>query len=419
MPSVVIIGAGAAGLVAAKVLLDDNFIVTLFDRQNDIGGIWSKQYAYYDLHDQSSGGTLEFSDLHDGQEYCHWQRTHDYLKQYCNKFDLTKHIHLNTNVKSIYKGDNDEQWTVIVENINNNEIKIFSFDFIVIASGLLSHPCMPYFDGQEKFTGEILHVCDVKSNDQLENKTIVVVGGSKSAADIATSAATYGKQCYMIFRRIHWLTPCRLFGGKLHGKNIFRKITTFIFPPFPFVSNHLILFIHKHFSKLFEKIYSNMKDDVIQTNGFNSESDKIYIPKGSIINQHTGGMIPDNFCKLKNQGKIIGKLGCIKQIIDNKTICLDTGEYIEADMIICATGFIETFSFFTEKDKQRMGLPNTKSKRINLYRNIIPIGVSNIAFIGFTITYAPWMMMEVTAHWISDYFLNRLKLPSNNDMHTS
>ncbi|CAF4519504.1 unnamed protein product, partial [Didymodactylos carnosus] len=136
-----------------------------------------------------------------------------------------------------------------------------------------------------------------------------------------------------------------------------------------------------------------MKDDVIQTNGFNSESDKIYIPKGSIINQHTGGMIPDNFCKLKNQGKIIGKLGCIKQIIDNKTICLDTGEYIEADMIICATGFIETFSFFTEKDKQRMGLPNTKLKRINLYRNIIPIGVSNIAFIGFTITYAPWMMM--------------------------
>ncbi|CAF1347575.1 unnamed protein product, partial [Didymodactylos carnosus] len=67
MPSVGIIGAGAAGLVAAKILLDDNFIVTSFDRQNDIGGIWSKQYAYYDLHDQSSGGTLEFSDLHDGQ----------------------------------------------------------------------------------------------------------------------------------------------------------------------------------------------------------------------------------------------------------------------------------------------------------------------------------------------------------------
>lgn len=65
--SVAIIGAGASGLVAAKVLLEDGFNVTLFERQGQLGGIWSKESAYLDLVTQQPGGTMEFADLFDGQ----------------------------------------------------------------------------------------------------------------------------------------------------------------------------------------------------------------------------------------------------------------------------------------------------------------------------------------------------------------
>jgi cation diffusion facilitator CzcD-associated flavoprotein CzcO len=61
--TVAIIGAGACGLVCAKVLLDDGFNVTLFERQRELGGIWSAESAYADLHSQQPGGTFEFSDL--------------------------------------------------------------------------------------------------------------------------------------------------------------------------------------------------------------------------------------------------------------------------------------------------------------------------------------------------------------------
>ena len=64
---VAIIGAGACGLVCAKVLLDDGFDVTLFDRQREVGGVWSAESAYVDLHSQQPGGTLEFSDLYYGE----------------------------------------------------------------------------------------------------------------------------------------------------------------------------------------------------------------------------------------------------------------------------------------------------------------------------------------------------------------
>jgi cation diffusion facilitator CzcD-associated flavoprotein CzcO len=69
--SVAIVGAGAAGLVAAKVLLEDGFNVTLFDRQRQLGGVWNEESAYADLHTQQPGGTMEFADLFDGQGKSH------------------------------------------------------------------------------------------------------------------------------------------------------------------------------------------------------------------------------------------------------------------------------------------------------------------------------------------------------------
>ena len=65
--TVAIVGAGPSGLVSAKVLLDDGFDVTLFDRQRELGGIWSAETAYVDLHTQQPGGTYEFSDLVHGE----------------------------------------------------------------------------------------------------------------------------------------------------------------------------------------------------------------------------------------------------------------------------------------------------------------------------------------------------------------
>ncbi len=66
LKTVAIIGAGPSGLITAKVLLDDGFDVILFERQRELGGVWSAETAYADLHSQQPGGTFEFSDLYDG-----------------------------------------------------------------------------------------------------------------------------------------------------------------------------------------------------------------------------------------------------------------------------------------------------------------------------------------------------------------
>ena len=61
--TVAIIGAGASGLLAAKILIQDGFDVTIFDREKHVGGIWSPDQAYLDLRTQIVAGFMEFSDL--------------------------------------------------------------------------------------------------------------------------------------------------------------------------------------------------------------------------------------------------------------------------------------------------------------------------------------------------------------------
>ena len=64
--TVAVVGAGACGIVASRVLLKDGFDVVIFERQKDVGGIWCEESSYVDLHTQQPGATMEFSDLYDG-----------------------------------------------------------------------------------------------------------------------------------------------------------------------------------------------------------------------------------------------------------------------------------------------------------------------------------------------------------------
>jgi hypothetical protein len=145
-------------------------------------------------------------------------------------------------------------------------------------------------------------------------------------------------------------------------------------------------------------------------------NDKIFIPQHSFRNLENISMVSNDFIRLKREGSIIGKLEVIDEIVDETTVRLSSGEELQADMIISATGFIQRFPFFSEKDAQMMGLTAFNGNiKFNLYRRVIPVGIPNIAFIGFTDSVGLWTIAEAASHWISNYFLKRLKLPYSQE----
>ena len=65
LKTVAIIGAGASGLAVAKVLLEDGFDITLFERHQTLGGVWSPDVAYVNLKTQIVAHFMEYSNLPD------------------------------------------------------------------------------------------------------------------------------------------------------------------------------------------------------------------------------------------------------------------------------------------------------------------------------------------------------------------
>lgn len=59
-----IIGAGAAGLINAHVLLQDGFSdVTLVSRDKSVGGTWARARVYPGLHINKYNGRLTFDNV--------------------------------------------------------------------------------------------------------------------------------------------------------------------------------------------------------------------------------------------------------------------------------------------------------------------------------------------------------------------
>ena len=293
------------------------------------------------------------------------------------------------------------------------------FDFVVVANGLFSTPYIPTFRDQNKFAGSIVHANDIKTYEQLENKRVIIVGGGKSATDLATVAGKYARSCHMIFRRSHWFVPPTILHGYLPAIYLYSRMFTAIFDPFPSAPHSaLYYFLHRKFQFVIDKIFKSMDDDILATYRADIYDEKIFIPTYSFRNVENASRMTDEFLKVKREGRIIRKLASIDEIVDETTIRLDSGETLQADLIVCATGFLEQVCFLSKTLSRAIGQnkitpTSNEGANLDLYRRIVPVGIPNITVIGYSAALNTWMLFEVQSHWTSDYFLGRIKLPTN------
>ncbi|CAF1358027.1 unnamed protein product [Adineta steineri] len=235
---------------------------------------------------------------------------------------------------------------------------------------------------------------------------------------MATLAAMLARSCHMVFSHSYWILPHKILHGYVPLDFGFTRILTSIFDPFPNAPHSAAFyFLHRVFSFVFTKISDSIANLLISKYKSDLFADEKFIPKESIRNPHNIMRITKEFLTMIRENRIIRKLALIDEIVDKTTIRLDSGEFLQADLIICATGFIETFPFLSETLTRALVKNTTTSKSdegidLDLYRRIIPIGIPNIAFIGLPAPIHTWMFYEVQCHWMSDYFLGRIKLPS-------
>lgn len=205
-----IIGAGAAGITAAKNLLQQGIACDVIEREDDIGGNWyfgkPNSGVYQSTHLISSAKHSGFGDypMPDKPDYPRHDQVLAYLRDYARHFGLYPHIQFNTSVERCQR-DADGLWRVTLDNGETRRYK-----GLMIANGHLWQPNYPDFPGA--FDGDIMHTKDYKTPDVLRGKRVLVVGAGNSGCDLAVEAVHHAAAVYHSTRRGYYYVPKYIFG---------------------------------------------------------------------------------------------------------------------------------------------------------------------------------------------------------------
>ncbi|XP_022105093.1 dimethylaniline monooxygenase [N-oxide-forming] 5-like [Acanthaster planci] len=224
---VAVIGAGVAGLMSVKSCLEAGLEPVCFERNDQIGGVWLTPEltswegvrggtVYQCLMTNSSKEMTAISDFPFPREYPPYLTPRHllaYYRDFASHFKLDRHIRLAAEVTKVAPSEDHEttgQWEVwsqprrrgdSAEHATTSEV----FDAVIVATGMYNTAVVPNYPGQGEFTGEILHSNRFRSGEQFAGKTVLVVGGSHSAGDVAVDASRYAKQVYLSMRDGAWV----------------------------------------------------------------------------------------------------------------------------------------------------------------------------------------------------------------------
>jgi cyclohexanone monooxygenase len=153
---VIVVGAGFGGLYAIYRLRADGLRVLCLEAADDVGGVWyHNRYPGARCDVESVDYSYSFSPTLQ-QEWV-WKERYAaqpeilaYLGHVADRFDLRRHIRLNTQATAATRGGGAGVW--VVSSANG---PCFRSRFFLLATGALSAPKLPDLAGIERFEGAI------------------------------------------------------------------------------------------------------------------------------------------------------------------------------------------------------------------------------------------------------------------------
>lgn len=418
-----IIGAGEAGIATAKMLLSSGHDCTVFDRSDRIGGVWTE--GYLDFGVQVQHELYEFPDFplpDNTPDFTPGETVCQYLEDYANHFDVKPHIRLNTTVTDIRIRSNNLQGWILTCCDSTGRTYDESFDLVVVAIGVYSHtPNLPVFPKQNSFRGTIIHNSQLKSKNELQGQSVVVVGYGKSATDAAVLAAEHAKKAFIVFREPHWPVPSVLLGGIPFKYALFNRFTHAMLPLHQHASSTMRHWHRygKHaiwlFWRLVEKLIT-FQCGLNRPRCGTSATSADLLPCQAI---EKDGFSNSTMLPKKEFFHAIhsGTLGAHRDEIRSFTpdgVILSNGNTIECDTVVLATGWRTDYGFLPQAFRDRIGF---EEDGFYLYRQIFHPEAPNLAFIGSNVTtYINILTHNLQARWLTELLNGRHQLPSRGDM---
>jgi len=173
---VIIVGAGHAGLSAAAALHRRGLRVLLAEQEERVGRPWLARYSALRLNTERWGSRLPGLKMARGDH--RWPSATEfasYLAAYAARQPFE--IRFRTEVTRI-----DISGTAYVARTPQGDLH---GTFVVLATGPDRLPRLPSWPGLADWQGEVLHSAGYREPGPYRGRSVLVVGGGESAADIA------------------------------------------------------------------------------------------------------------------------------------------------------------------------------------------------------------------------------------------
>jgi len=376
--------AGWYGLAVAATYLQVHPAanILVLDAQATVGGVWSQERQYPDLKSNNMLGTYEYPDFPmdtetygvKAGEHIPGHVVHRYLTDYAKKTGVFSRIRFNTKVLEADAGASSEGWTLKTDNYG---LLVLQTRKLVIATGLTSTPSVPTFTGEDEFkkSGLLIHSRDFPQHtDRLSNKTsaVTVLGGSKSAWDVAYACATRNVHVNLVIRSSGqgptwmappYVTPIKAWLEKL----VHRRFLTWLSPciwgdedGFTSIRN----FLHTSWlgRKLVDAFWWVLSTDANALMGYDKHPETAKLkPRHSAFWTGSGlGILnfDGDFLGLVREGKVKVHIADVVAL-GEKTVSLSDGTTLETDALVCATGWKARppMTFLPKGIDETVGLP--------------------------------------------------------------
>jgi monooxygenase len=378
---VLIVGAGVSGIGAAHHLRerfpDRSFVI--LDAQDDRGGTWwthrypgvrsdSDLFTYGYRHKPWRGPSIA-----EGKEIL------AYLDEVIEEDDLDRHIRYRHRVTAAAWSTADRRWTVEVVREDTAQPVRFTTDFLWMCQGYYNHaePYQPRWEGMDRFAGVIVHPQSWPEDLDLSGKRVVVIGSGSTASTLIPAIAEKAEHVTMLQR-----SPSYYFAPPVTHE----LAVTLRQLDIPEEWTHEIL--RRQYMSQYHWLARTSLEAPDELHTFLIESMRPLLPEGFDIEKHFTpryrpwqqriAIVPDGdlFAALR-AGKASIVTDTIEEFTEN-SIRVGSGEEIEADVVVTATGF--NLSAFGDVAFTVDGEPVDFTQRVT-WRGIMISGVPNMAYV--------------------------------------
>lgn len=364
---------------------DERLLVT--EAEGSCGGTWGAGRIYPGLKSNNLHGTYEYPDMPMDEatygvkfgQHIPGGTLHRYLTDWAKKHNIFQSMRFNTRVVELEPQGTG--WKLTLDSSDKGEYSLKTKK-VILATGLTSTPNFPQYKGLETFKGPYFHAKDFCTQSETVNtaKAVTVVGGAKSAYDVAWAYVSAGATVDLVIRPTGngpvWIAPAWVMGGAKKLEKLLHTRWMTWFSPCPWGQEDGFSWARRFLQGtaigrfLVKQFWGGLQKDVITLNGYDSHpetaklkpwNDAFWIGSGlSIHNYDT------NLFEMVKKGHIRVHVADVDHL-DEKTVHLDNGESFPADAIVTATGWKKEPSIkFVNFGPAGIGLPHSPSAQIQL-----------------------------------------------------